>query len=109
MNRLTVLAEDDSVDDYIVEIGGSNKIIGKGMCDRFDRLDLRKVLDKYAEVLISSPGLTNFSTVKIETGEHPPILQQPYHPPERLLSGIKKELEILLETNIFTPSTSACL
>ena len=108
MNRLTVkLAEDNSVDDYIVEIGGSNKIIGEGMCDRFDRLDFRKVLDKYAEVLNSSPGLTNLSTVRIETGEHQSIFQQPYHPPERLLSGIKKELDILLETNIFTPSTSA--
>ena len=31
MNRLMVLAEDDSVDNSIVEIGGSNKIIGKGV------------------------------------------------------------------------------
>ena len=79
------------------------RLLGKG----FDRLELRKVLDKYAEVLNSLPGLTNLSTVKIETGEHPPISQQPYHPPERLLSRIKEELDILLETNIITPSTSA--
>ena len=73
MNRLTELAEDDSVDDSIVEIGGSNKIIGEGTCDGFDKVELRNVLDMYAEVLNSSPGLTNLSTVKIETGEHPPI------------------------------------
>ena len=90
-----------------MEIGGSNKIIGEGTCDRFDRLELRKVLYKYVEVLNSLPGLTNLSTGKIETGEHPPISQQPYRPSERLLSGIKEELDILLETNIITPSTSA--
>jgi len=43
----------------------------------------------------------------IETGDHPPISQQPYRPPDRLLSGIMEELDTLAVVGIINPSTSA--
>ena len=56
--------------------------------------------------LNSLPGFTNPSTVKIETREQPPISQQlPFT--RKVVRGIKEELDILLGTNIITPSTSA--
>jgi len=37
VNRLTILAEDDSAEDSVEKIGSSSKIIGEGTCKGFNR------------------------------------------------------------------------
>jgi len=53
----------------------------------------------------------DLTSMKLDTGDHSPISQQPYRPPDRMLEGFKEEIDTLLESDNITSSTSpwACL
>ena len=106
IHRLTILAESDTNEESVEDIGEKKKLIGEGTCDGFCGKQLRKVLDKYESVLNVQPGLTQLGEMRIDTGSSPPISQLPYRPPERLLAGIKEELDCLLKDGIIVPLSS---
>ena len=78
INRLTILAESDTNEGSVEDVGEKRKLIGEGTCDGFCGKQLRKVLDKYESVLNVKPGLTQLGEMR----SSPPISQQPYTPPD---------------------------
>ena len=104
--RLTVLADGDSADDVLGNIGDQRKLVSEGTYRGFDRRALDEVLDRYKETLSAVPGRTRLSGLYIDIGEAEPVQQHPYRPPDKLVGAIKEELEDLLEKGIIEPSTS---
>ena len=106
VKRLKVLAEGDSADDVLGNIGDQRKLVGEGTCRGFDRRALDEVLDRYIETLSAVPGRTHMLELFIDTGEAEPVQTHLYRSPEKLVGAIKEELEDLLEKGIIEPSTS---
>ena len=97
--RLAVIADDLS-DDSDVGLKMS------GVCKDFDERQVEVLKEEYPGVFSDLPGRTEVCTLKIDTGEAPPISSAPYRVPDRMKDGVKKEVDKLLELGVAEPSHS---
>ena len=72
--------------------------------DDIKRIEL--VLKEFPTVLTGTPGLTDVVTMKIDTGDHTPVLSRPYQITPKWFEPLKKEVNTLLEAGIISHSTS---
>ncbi len=72
-------------------------------------LQLRKLLEEYSDVFAlddSELGCTNLVQHVIDTGDHPPIKQQPYRTPVVYREKIAKMIADIEEQGVIRPSVS---
>ena len=97
--RLAVIADDLSDD---IDVG----LKMSGVCKDFEVRQVEVLKEEYPEVFSDLPGRTEVCTLKIDTGEAPPISSAPYRVPDRMKDGVKKEVDKLLELGVAEPSHS---
>ena len=97
--RLAVVADDFSEDR---DVG----LRMNGKCESFDDGQIEVLKGEYPEVFSDLPGRTEVCTLKIDTGEAPPISIVPYCVPDRMKEGVRQEVDKLLELGVAEPSHS---
>ena len=102
--RLTAVPEGDSENDELEDFGRSPIIEGKAV--GFNQKDIDNIIAEYSDILTHKIGLTSFQEFSIDTGNSPPIAQNPYRAPVKLIDKIDGEIDRLLEEYIIEPSHS---
>ena len=97
--RLAVVAEDCEGDEVL-----GPKL--SEVCEGFDRKVVDDLKNEFPEVFSDSPGKTKVVTLKIETGEHEPVVSHPHRVPDKLKDGVRREVLKLVEEGIAVPSCS---
>ena len=97
--RLTVVAEGDDEGS----VGGVSLL---QVCKEYKESDIEAIKEEFRDVLRDEPGNTESAVLSLELSDHTPIQQMPYRVPERLKSGVRDEIDGLLDAGIVVPSTS---
>ena len=61
------------------------------------KIQVKKLLQEYADVFSGNPNVTNAAIHQIDTGDSSPIRCSPYKVPQRLESEVNKEIDKMLE------------
>ena len=91
--RLSVMAEDCTDDEDI-----GMKL--RETCVDFDVMEVEKLLEDYPDVFSDLPGKTDVCSLKINTGNSPPIASGPYRVPDMIKGEVRQEVENLLELGV---------
>ena len=67
---------------------------------------LDNVLTRFQKVLTDVTGLTNRATLRIDTGDHPPVCKHPYCTPLHWRQGTEAEIDKILKWDVIKPSQS---
>ena len=70
------------------------------------KLQVKKLLQEYADVFSGNPNVMNAAIHQIDTGDSSPIRCSPYKVPQRLESEVNKGIDKMLELGIIRPSNS---
>ena len=97
--RLAVVAEDCEEDEVL-----GPKL--SEVCEGFDRKVVDDLKIEFPDVFSDSPGRTKVVTLKIETGDHEPVVSHPHRIPDKLKDGVRREVLKLVEEGIAVPSSS---
>ena len=101
--RRVVLAAEDEENVHLNERGP--QLRGGPLSEELQQ-QLDDVLTEYDDVFSTIPGMTELTTHKIDTGDHPPIRSPAYRVPLQWREAYQKEIQELLELGIIEPSTS---
>lgn len=71
-----------------------------------EKSDLQHLLSQFPQLLRQSPGRTDIAQHTIHLNDPTPSRQRPYRIPERLLTPLKKEIEMMIQLGVIEPSTS---
>ena len=74
--RLTAVLEGGSENDELDDFGRSHIVEGKAV--GFNQKDIDNIIAEYSDILTHKIGLTSLQEFSIETGNFPPIAQNPY-------------------------------
>ena len=77
-----------------------------GVCEDFDVSQVGVLKKEYPKVFCDLPGRTDLCTLKIDTGDAPPIALRPYRPPDKMREGVRQEIDRMLEMGVAEPSHS---
>ena len=102
--RLIAVPEGESENDELEDFGRSHIIEEKAV--GFNQKDIDKIIAEYSDILTHKIGLTSLQDFSIDTGNSPPIAQNPYRAPVKLIDKIDAEIDQLLEEDIIEPSHS---
>ena len=102
--RLTAVPEGDSENDELEDFGRSHIVEGKTV--GFHQKDIDNIIAEHSDILTHKIGLTSLQEFSIDTGNSPPIAQNPYRAPVKLIDKIDAEIDRLLEEDIIEPSHS---
>ena len=97
--RLAVVAEDCENDE----------VLGPRLseiCEGFDSRIVEDLKTEFPRVFSDSPGKTKVVTLRIETGDHEPLVSHPHRVPDKLKDGVRREVLKLVEEGIAVPSSS---
>ena len=97
--RVAVVAEDFSEEE---DVG----LKLTGICEDFDVSQVGVLKMEYPKVFSDLPGRTDLCTLKIDTGDAPPIALRPYRPPDKMREGVRQEVDRMLEMGVAEPSHS---
>ena len=100
--RLTAVPEGDSENDELEDFGRSHIVEGKAV--GFNQIDIDNIIAEYSDILTHMIGLTSLQDFSIDTGNSPPIAQNPYRAPVKLIDKIDAEIDQLLVEDIIEPS-----
>ena len=102
--RLIAVPEGESENDELEDFGRSHIIEEKAV--GFNQKDIDKIIAEYSDILTHKICLTSLQDFSIDTGNSPPIAQNPYRAPVKFIDKIDAEIDQLLEEDIIEPSHS---
>ena len=105
VGRVTSVFEPDSKEDDILDRYSEVTVSGKELQQK-QAQDIKKIEERYTDILIKEPGLTKLAEFSIDTGQHESLLLRAYNTPAALQQSIDKEIDWLLEKGFISPSSS---
>ena len=73
------------------------------VCEEYRESNFEAVKEEFRDVLRDKPGNTESAVLSLELNDHTPIQQMPYRVPEKLKSGVRDEINGLLDAGIVVP------
>ena len=102
--KIFEVPEGDSENNELEDFGRSHIVEGKAV--GFNQKDIDNIIAEYSDILTHKIGLTSLQEFSIDTGNSPPMAQNPYRAPVKLIDKIDAEIDRLLEEDIIEPSHS---
>ncbi len=103
INRLDIVTEEEIGDEMREAEMGRDLL--KDRCPDYNEEQLMKVIDKY-KCLSDIPGQTELVELSIDTGDNPPIQQNPYSVPMAIRDKVRAEIVKLEKSGIIERSSS---
>ena len=105
MRKVTSVLQGDSEGDDILHRYAEVTVEPQQLRES-QQQQLDKVLGKHSHVLTKDPGLTNFTTFDMDTGDADPVYQHPFNTPIALRQSVDAEIDWLLSKGYIRPSSS---
>ena len=105
VRRVTSVLEPDTPTDHMEEQYSEVVVTGSVITEDRQR-DIQGWVKDFSDILTKEPGLTELKQFRIDTGDHAPIQQRPYHIPQALKESVDVELAWLKQKGYIRPSQS---